>query len=50
MADFNNRIVIFGQDGAQDRRLTDAIGKTAFQNVLYDPGPYDQLAAALKIG
>lgn len=48
--DFNTRIVIFGQDGAQARRMADAIGKTPFHNVSYYPGTYDRLAAALNIG
>ena len=46
--DFNTRIVIFGRDGAQARRLADAIGKTPFQNVSYFPGTFSQLAAAIK--
>jgi rhodanese-related sulfurtransferase len=48
--DFNTRIVIFGQDGAQARNLAEAMGKTPFHNVSYYPGTYDRLAAALKIG
>jgi hypothetical protein len=50
MAAFNYRIVIIGQDGAQHRKLADAIGETAFENVSHHPGPYDQLATARKIG
>ena len=46
--DFNTRIVIFGQDGAQARRLADAIGKTPFQNVSYFPGKFLDLAAAIE--
>lgn len=46
--DFNTRIVIFGRDGAQARKLADAIGKTPFQNVSYFAGTFEQLAAAIK--
>ena len=46
--DFNTRIVIFGRDGTQARKLADAIGKTPFQNVSYFPGTFSQLAAAIK--
>ena len=45
--DFNTRLIIFGHDGRQARRLADAIGKTPFQNVSYFPGAFDELAAAL---
>lgn len=45
--DFNTRIVLFGRDAAQARRLADAIGKTPYQNVAYFPGPFDALAAAI---
>jgi rhodanese-related sulfurtransferase len=41
--DFNTRIVIFGRDGAQARKLADAIGRTPFQNVSYFPGTFEQL-------
>lgn len=47
--DFNTRVIIFGHDGAQARRLADAIGMTPFQNVSYFPGSFEQLAAALPI-
>jgi rhodanese-related sulfurtransferase len=46
--DFNTRVVLFGRDGAQARKLADAIGKTAFQNVSYFPGTFEALAAATK--
>jgi rhodanese-related sulfurtransferase len=45
--DFNTRVVLFGHDGAQARKLADAIGKTPYQNVSYFPGTYDALAKAL---
>ena len=46
--DFNTRIVIFGRDKTQARKLADAIGKTPFQNVSYFPGVFEQLSAAIK--
>jgi rhodanese-related sulfurtransferase len=46
--DFNARVVLFGRDGAQARKLAEAIGKTPFQNVSYFPGTFDALAAAIK--
>ena len=46
--DFNTRIVLFGRDSGQARRLADAIGKTPYQNVAYYPGTFDTLAAAVK--
>jgi hypothetical protein len=46
--DFNTRIVIFGRNGAQARKLADLIGKTPFQNVSYFPGSFEQLAAAIN--
>lgn len=46
--DFNTRIVIFGRDGAQARKLADAIGMTPFQNVSYFSGTFEQLSAAIK--
>jgi rhodanese-related sulfurtransferase len=47
--DFNTRLIIFGRDPAQARRLADAIGGTPFQNVSYFPGSFDQIAAALPV-
>jgi rhodanese-related sulfurtransferase len=46
--DFNTRVVLFGRDGAQARKLADLIGKTPYQNVSYYPGTFDTLAAAIK--
>ena len=48
--DFNTRIIIFGKDQAQARRLADAMGKTPFQNVSYFPGRFELLAAAIEAG
>jgi rhodanese-related sulfurtransferase len=46
--DFNIRIILFGRDGAQGRKLADAVGKTPYQNVSYFPGTFEALAAAVK--
>jgi rhodanese-related sulfurtransferase len=46
--DFNRRIILFGADGAQARRLADVMGKRPWHNVSYFPGSYEALAAALK--
>jgi rhodanese-related sulfurtransferase len=46
--DFNTRVVLFGRDGAQARKLADLIGKTPYQNVSYYPGTFDTLIAAIK--
>jgi rhodanese-related sulfurtransferase len=46
--DFNSRVILFGKDGAQARKLADLVGKTPYQNVSYFPGTFEALAAALK--
>ncbi len=46
--DFNIRIILFGRDGDQARKLADAVGKTPYQNVSYFPGTFEALAAAVK--
>ena len=46
--DFNTRVVLFGRDGAQARRLAEVIGKTPYQNVSYFPGTFEELAAAVR--
>lgn len=46
--DFNRRIVLFGRDGAQVLGLAKAMSKRAWNNVMYFPGSYDELAAALQ--
>ena len=46
--DFNRRIVLFGANGAQARKLADFMGKRPWHNVSYFPGTYDALASALK--
>ncbi|MCC6778448.1 MAG: rhodanese-like domain-containing protein [Hyphomicrobiales bacterium] len=46
--DFNIRVVLFGDDGAQARRLADLIGKTPYQNVSYFPGTFAELLVAAR--
>ncbi len=45
--DFNRRIVLFGRDGAEARKLADVFSRTPFQNVSYFPGVFEALAAAV---
>lgn len=45
--DFNTRIVLFGRDAAQARALADALSKRPWHNVLYFPGSFEELSAAL---
>jgi rhodanese-related sulfurtransferase len=46
--DFNTRVVLFGRDAVQARKLADLIGKTPYQNVSYFPGTFDTLVAAVR--
>jgi rhodanese-related sulfurtransferase len=46
--DFNTRIVLFGRDSAQARILADRLSKTPFHNVVYFPGTFETLKAAIK--
>jgi rhodanese-related sulfurtransferase len=46
--DFNRRVVLFGQDGAQARKLADAMSKRPWHNVEYFPGSYEELAALAR--
>jgi rhodanese-related sulfurtransferase len=46
--DFNRRIVLFGRDGAQARKLADVLSKRPWHNVAFFTGTYDALAAATK--
>ena len=45
--DFNSRVVLFGRDFAQARKLAEALSQTPFHNVLYFPGSYQTLATAV---
>jgi rhodanese-related sulfurtransferase len=46
--DFNRRIVLFGRDVAEARRLADAMSKRPWHNVAYFPGSYEELAAVVR--
>ena len=46
--DFNSRVVLFGRDFAQARKLAEALSTTPFHNILYFPGSYEALAAAIR--
>lgn len=46
--DYNTRIVLFGRDSAQARTLADAFSKNARHNVMYFPGTFEALRAAIK--
>ena len=46
--DFNRRIVLFGRDGAQARRLADVMAKRPWHNVAFFPGTYAELVEALS--
>jgi rhodanese-related sulfurtransferase len=45
--DFNRRIILFGTDAAQARKLADFMSKRPWHNVSYFAGPYESLAAAI---
>lgn len=46
--DFNRRIILFGRDGTQARKLADLLSKRPWHNVAYYPGTFETLAAALS--
>lgn len=46
--DFNRRIILFGADGKDARKFADYMTTRPWHNVVYYPGRYDELAAALK--
>ena len=46
--DFNTRIVLFGRDAAQARALAEAFSRTPWHNVMYFPGTFENLAAAVR--
>jgi rhodanese-related sulfurtransferase len=48
--DFNSRVVVFGHDRAQARKLADVLSTTPFHNVLYFPGSHEALAEAIGKG
>ena len=46
--DFNTRIVVFGREAAQARALADAFSRSPWHNVMYFPGTFETLRAAIK--
>jgi rhodanese-related sulfurtransferase len=46
--DFNTRIVLFGRDAAQARVLAEAFGRMPWHNVMYFPGAFEEVAAAVR--
>jgi rhodanese-related sulfurtransferase len=48
MEDHNTRIVVFGQDGAQARRVAEALVREAFHNVAFFDGPFSSIKAATR--
>ncbi len=46
--DFNRRIVLFGRDTSQARKLADFMSKRPWHNVMYFAGTYTELYAGLK--
>ena len=46
--DFNRRVILFGRDGAQTRRLAEFMSKRPWHNVAYFPGTFEELSAALN--
>jgi rhodanese-related sulfurtransferase len=48
MVDHNNRIVVFGRDGAQARVVAEAIVNEAFHNVAFFGGPFATIKAAAR--
>lgn len=46
--DFNRRIILFGVDAAQARKLADFMSKRPWHNVSYFPGTFEQLAAEIR--
>lgn len=46
--DFNRRIVIFGSDATEARKLADFMGKRPWHNVSYFPDTYESLIAAIR--
>lgn len=45
--DFNRRIVLFGADGKNARKFADYMSHRPWHNVVFYPGRYEELAAAL---
>jgi rhodanese-related sulfurtransferase len=48
MEDHNTRIVVFGRDGGQARRVAEALVNEAFHNVAFFDGPFATIKAATR--
>ena len=48
MEDHNTRIVVFGQDGDQARKVAEALAREAFHNVAYFAGAYEAMEALVE--
>jgi rhodanese-related sulfurtransferase len=48
MEDHNTRIVVFGRDGGQARRVAEAVVNEAFHNVAFFDGPFATIKAATR--
>ncbi len=46
--DLNTRIILFGSDGAQARKLADAMADSPYHNVNYYPGTFESLQSAIQ--
>lgn len=46
--DFNRRVILFGRDAAQARKLAELLSKRPWHNVSYFAGSYEELKAATK--
>jgi rhodanese-related sulfurtransferase len=46
--DFNRRVVLFGHDGSDARKLAEVLAKRPWHNVVYFPESFEAIAAALK--
>jgi rhodanese-related sulfurtransferase len=46
--DFNRRVILFGRDAAQARKIAEMLSNRPWHNVAYYPGTFESLAAALK--
>ena len=47
--DFNRRIVLFGRDAAQSRKLAELLSSRPWHNVAYFPGSFETLNTAMKV-
>jgi len=48
MQDHNTRIIVFGEDGEQARKVVDALIREAFHNATYFAGTYEALRSLIE--